>query len=219
MLKLLIVAWALYNGPVMRCAVILCAAIAAGAEMPSGYFRGPMAGWEGSVTKGELRARSTTGEIFTCGFDAKTYMEFEKRRVTIDKLREGDPLEVLAYRRAGETACYVLSLTVVIPQPKARPNRRIDMSPSKEARAPLVRHGAVNASGVVVRVDAGSLVLRTRDGEEVFLLRRDTRYFGNGLKMEQADIHVNQRLAVEAGRNSEGKMEAFQLTWGDLSAR
>lgn len=178
-----------------------------------------MAGWDGLVTKGELRARASSGDIFTCGFDAKSFFEFQKQRVTIDKLREGDPLEVLAYRRPGETSCYVLSLTVIIPQPPTRPNRRIDMSPAKAARPAPVRHGNVNASGVVAAVSADSLTLRTRDGEQTFLLRRDTRFFGNGLRMDRTDVKVNQRLAVEAGRNSDGKLEAFQLTWGELSAR
>ncbi len=187
--------------------------------MPSGYFRGPMAGWEGSVTKGQLRARSATGDVFTCGFDAKSYLEFDKQRVTVDKLREGDPLEVLAYRKQGETECYVLSLTVVPPPAPVRPNRRIDVTPVKSARPAPVRHGNVNAAGVVVRVNGNSIAVRTRSGDETFLLRRDTRYFGNGLRMELGDVKVNQRLAVEAGRNIDGQLEAFQLTWGELSAR
>jgi hypothetical protein len=193
--------------------------VAAAAEMPSGYFRGAMLGWEGSVAKGELRARSASGEAFTCGFDAKSYLEFEKQRVTVDKLQEGDPLEVLAYRRPGETECYVLSLQVVPPPKPVRPNRRVDVTPTKAVRATTVRHGNLNVSGVVVQITGAALTLRTRDGEETFLLRRDTRYFGNGLRMEQVDVKMNQRLAVEAGRNSEGQMEAFQLTWGELSAR
>jgi hypothetical protein len=202
----------------MRWLFITCAAMAAAAEMPSGYFRGPMAGWEGSVTNGVLRARSAAGEVFTCAFDAKSYLELQKQRVTVDKLLEGDPLEVLAYRRPGETGCYVLSLTVVPPPKPVRPNRRIDVTPSK-ARPVTVRHGNVNVSGVVARVSPGSVTVHTRTGEETFLLRGDTRYFGNGLKMERADVRVNQRLAVEAGRNGDGKMEAFQLTWGNLSAK
>lgn len=187
--------------------------------MPSGYFRGPMAGWEGSVTKGELRARSATGEILTCGFDAKSYLEFDKQRVTVDKLREGDPLEVLAYRKQGETACYVLSLTVIPPPKPVRPTRRIDVTPAKTARPVAVRHGNVNVSGVVAAVSSNSITVRTRSGDETFLLRRDTRYFGNGLRMEFGDVKVNQRLAVEADRNVDGLLEAFQLTWGQLSAR
>ena len=187
------------------------------ADMPSGYFRGAMLDFEGSASKGVLRAKAPDGESFTCGFDSKTYMEFEKHRVTVDKLQEGDPLEVLAYRRLGETACYVLSLEVVPPPVPVRPNRRIDVTPAKPVRPALVRHGNQNVSGVVIDIRPGSITLRTRDGERTFLLRRDTRYFGNGLKMERSDVTLNQRLAVEGGRNFEGQLEAFQLTWGELT--
>jgi hypothetical protein len=199
--------------------VVFSAMLAAAAEMPTGYFRGPMVGWEGLITKGILSARSASGDVYTCGFDNKSYLEFEKRRVTMDKLLEGDPLEVLVYRKPGETECYVLSAKVVPPPKPVRPTKRIDVTPAKPPRPGLVRHGNVNVSGVVVQVGGNSLTIRTRDGEETFLLRKDTRIFANGLRMEQSDIAVNQRLAVEAGRDFEGRLEAFQLTWGDLSAR
>ena len=217
-----IVAWALYNGPAMKilCLACLCAALALAAEMSNGYFRGKMVSFDGSPTKGVLSARGADGNVSTCGFDSKSYLEFEKRRVTVDQLREGDPLEVLVYRHAGETACYILSLQVVPPPPVVRPNRRVDVTPVKPIRPVPVRHGNQNVAGVVVQVSDGSVTLRTRTGEEeTFLLRTDTRYMGNGLKMERRDVTVNQRLSVEASRNLEGQMEAFQLTWGDLSAR
>ena len=190
---------------------------ASAAEMPSGYFHGGMAGFEGSAALGTLRVKDVHGDLYTCAFDAKSYLEFEKRRVTVDQLREGDPLEVLAYRRAGETTCYVLSLQVVPPPTPVRPNRRIDVTPTKAARPAPVRRGNQNFSGVVTQVNKTSITVRTRTEEKTFLLRVDTRYFGNGLKMELRDVTVNQRLAVEAARNLEGQMEAFQLTWGDIT--
>jgi hypothetical protein len=193
--------------------------LASAAEMSSGYFHGAMAGFDGSKTLGVLRARAASGEISTCGFDAKTYLEFEKRRVSVDQLREGDPLEILASRRPGETACYILSLEVIAPAKVARPNRRVDVTPTQAARPAAVRHGNRNIAGVVIQITAGSVTLRTRTGEESFLLRRDTRYFGNGLRMERDDVRGNQRVSVEASRNLDGEMEAFQLTWGELSVR
>jgi len=196
-------------------AFLIAMAVAA-AEMPSGYFHGSMLGWEGSSTDGTLRARAASGDIYTCGYDTKSYMEFEKQRIRVDKLREGDPLEVLVYRRPGETACYVLSLEVVPPPKVVRPNRRIDVTPAK-ARPALVPHGTQNIAGVVTQIGAGSLTIRTRTGETTFLLRPDTRYFGNGLRMERADVTANQRLSVEAARNVDGQLEAFQLTWGELT--
>jgi hypothetical protein len=185
--------------------------------MPSGYFHGAMQGFDGTVTAGALRAKAASGDVFTCAFDAKTYMELEKRRVTVDQLRVGDPLEVLAYRRAGETSCYVLSLQVVPPPILVRPTKRLDVTPTKSIRPAPVRHGNQNFAGVVTRMNTSSITVRSRSEEKTFLLRGDTRFFGNGLKMDVHDVTVNQRLSVEAGRNLEGQLEAFQLTWGEIT--
>jgi hypothetical protein len=191
--------------------------LAAADEMPSGYFHGTMSGFDGTPTVGTLRAKAANGAVLTCGFDAKTYIELEKQRVKMDKLREGDPLEVLAYRRPGQTVCYILSMEVLPPPKVVRPNRRVDVTPAKPLRPAIVRHGSKNVAGVVIQVGPSSITLRTGTGPETFLLRRDTRYFGNGLRMDQADVNVNQRLSVEAARNVDGQWEALQLTWGDLS--
>ncbi len=201
------------------CVVILSACLAGAEEMPSGYFRGAMLDFDGTPAAGTLRAKSAAGDTYTCMYDAKSYLEFEKQRVKVNQLREGDPLEVLAYRRAGETSCYVLSLQVLPPPVKARPTRRIDVTPSKTIRPAVVRHGTQSFAGVVTQVNATAVTVRTRTEERTFLLRPDTRFFGNGLKMDAKDVSVNQRLSVEAGRNLEGQLEAFQLTWGELSAR
>ena len=198
---------------------VLTLIAASGAEMPSGYFRGGMLDFQGTVASGTLRAKNATGEVYTCGYDAKSYLELAKQRVKVDQLREGDPLEVLAYRRAGETACYVLSLQVLPPQVNARPTKRLDVTPSKSIRPPVVRHGTLNIAGVVTKLSDSSITVRTRTEERTFLLRGDTRYLGNGLKMDAKDVSVNQHLSVEAGRNLEGQFEAYQLTWGELSAR
>lgn len=218
--KLSIVARALYNGPAMKipAAAILLAGLAPAADM-EGFFRGAVAGFDGTPALGVLRARDGNGEIYTCGFDSKSYLELEKRRVTVEKLMEGDPVEVVAYRHPKNNACYILTLTVVAPPRPVRPTRRIDMSPPKAARPVQVRRGSENVAGVVTRIGSNSVTIRTRNGEETFLLRRDTRYFGDGLSMERSDVTVNQRVNVEAARTSDGEMEAFQLTWGGLSVR
>ncbi len=70
----------------------------------------------------------------------------------------------------------------------------------------------------MTKLSASSVTLKTRTEERTFLLRSDTRFFGNGLKMEAKDVAVNQHVSVEAGRDLDGKYEAFQLTWGELSA-
>ena len=200
------------------CLAILSVCLMTAEDMPSGYFRGGMVDFQGTVATGTLRAKNASGEVYTCAYDAKSYFEFAKQRVKVDQLREGDSLEVLAYRRVGETSCYVLSLQVMPPQVNSRPTKRLDVTPTKPIRPPAVRHGTQNFAGVVTKLSASSVTLKTRTEERTFLLRSDTRFFGNGLKMEAKDVAVNQHVSVEAGRDLDGKYEAFQLTWGELSA-
>ena len=217
--KFSIVSRGLYNEPAMKilAGAILWSALASAADMPYGVFRGSMAGFDGTKALGVLHARSAAGEIVTCGFDTKSYLELEKHRVTVDKLLEGDALEVVSYRRPKDGTCYILTLTVVLPPKPVRPTRRLDMSPPKQAKAPLVRRPSQTVAGVIVRVTDSSVTVRTREDEQTFQLRRETRFIGNGLRVERADLPVNQHVSVEAALGPDGVKEALQLTWGTLS--
>src|SRR6185312_1530146 len=92
--------------------VVLAPAFAV--EMPTGFFRGSMVRYEGTNASGTVTAQNATG-VFDCHYDKKSWMELEKRHVTVDKLLEGDRLEILADRHPGETNCYILTLEVVPP--------------------------------------------------------------------------------------------------------
>jgi hypothetical protein len=202
--------------------VSLCAApalVAWGVEMPTGYFRGTMLGWEGTPTAGVLSATGKNGEISTCHYDTKSFIQLDHWHVKIDKLQKGDLIKILADRKIGEQTCYVLSLEVEDP-PKPVPQipgRR--PSQAKAVKPNSIRHGNKNVAGVVTAIAETSVTLRTRDGEQTFELLPDTRYFGNGLKMDRAAVNVNQRLSVETSQGIDGQWEAFQLTWGDLTVR
>lgn len=187
-------------------------------EMPSGYFRGNLIGWEGTPSVGVISALDKNEEVYTCRYDAKSFIEVDRWHVKADKLQKGDPVTVLADRRAGG-ACYILSLSVEEPPRPVKqvPGRR--PAPPKPAKLPAVLHGRENIAGVVTQITQTSLTIRTRDGERIFTLLPETRYFGNGLKLDRSDINVNQRLSVETSRNQKGEWEAYQLTWGDLTVR
>ncbi len=197
------------------------ATVACAAEMPTGYFHGTMVGWTGTPKAGVLLARAANGDVFDCRYDSKTYLEYEKRRVTADKYLEGDPLELLVHRRPGEAVCYILSGEFVPPAKVVRPTKQQDLKAANMARAarpPVERHGTRRVAGVVAKVTDRSVVIHTREGdEETFVFRVDTRFVGNGFRLERSDVKVNQRLEVDAGRNADGELEAFQLTWGTLS--
>ncbi|MEP6963703.1 MAG: DUF5666 domain-containing protein [Acidobacteriota bacterium] len=187
-------------------------------KMARGFFHGTVLSWEGTPALGVLTARAEDGMLFDCGYDSKSYLELEKIRVTVAKLREGDRVEILADRQPGQTACYVRTLQVLT-LPLPRPNRRPGSEKEKAAtlKAPVVRHGNQTFAGLVTRADDKWITVRTRMGDEVFLIRRDTRYLGNGLRMEPMDVKINLRVSVEASTNQDGVLEAFQVTWGGIS--
>lgn len=199
-------------------------AVCTAAEMPPGYFRGSLVSWEGSPASGILSAANSGQEVFTCRYDSKSYIELDHWHVKVDKLQPGDPIRILAQRRIGETSCHILSLVVEDP-PKpvvVRPGHKPEppqTAQSKPVKFTTQRRNLESIAGVVKEITSASLTLRTRDGERTFELRPETRYFGNGLKMERADVQVNQRLSVEASQNLNGDWEVFQLTWGDLTVR
>jgi len=207
-----------------RIVASLCTLVSAGsagaAEMPTGYFRGNLVAWEGTSAAGVISVLDKNDEVYTCRYDSKSFIEIDHWHVKVDKLQKGDPVTVLAHRKIGESTCYVLSLIVDDPPPKPIPQipgRR--PAPPKPAKAAVIRHGRENVAGVVTQISPTSVTLRTRDGERIFQLLPDTRYYGNGLKMDFSDVAVNQRLSIETSQTQAGQWEAFQLTWGDLTVR
>jgi hypothetical protein len=186
-------------------------------DMPTGFFRGSLLRWEGTTKDGTITAQNANGE-FQCRYDRLSWLELEKRRVTPDKLIEGDPLEILADRHPGESTCYVLTLKVLPPAPPpSRAKQKAAAAKPAIVRPTIVRHGKDNFAGVITKIEEHTITVHTREGDQTFLLRPDTRYVGNGLRMERSDVSVNMRLSVEASQNRGGEWEAFQLTWGSIT--
>ncbi len=48
------------------------------------------------------------------------------------------------------------------------------------------------------------------------LLRKDTRYLGDGAQQDAAAVLVNIRVFVRAGPNLYGGIEAYQVMWGEI---
>ena len=183
-----------------------------GADMPKGLFRGSMVSWEGSPAKGVLLARNSAGTLQGCGYDSLSILELSRRRVTVAKLEPGDPLEIITDHRPGSMDCYIRMLNVIPPGP---PPGRASAAP--KAPAIVLPRGDRTVSGVVVRNSGRSLTLRTRDGEQSLLLRKDTRYLADGAPQDAAALAVNTRVFIRAGRNLEGGIEAYQVMWGEIA--
>jgi len=196
----------------MVATALLAAPLCAPADMPKGLFHGQMVSWEGSPTKGVLLARTAGGIVEGCGYDALSILELSRQRVTVAKLEAGDPLEIITDHKPGSRDCYIRMLEVVPPAP---PATRVAAVVAKRPAFDLP-HGDRTVSGVIIRRDARSITLRTHDGEQTLLLRKDTRYLGNGAQQDAAAALVNTRVFVRAGPNVYGGIEAYQVMWGDI---
>jgi len=210
----------LYNGgqDMRLLGIIVTAASAASlctaADMPKGLFRGRMVSWEGSLTKGILLASNNAGTVEACGFDALSILELSRQRVTVAKLEAGDPLEIITDHKPGSRDCYIRLLQVIPPSP---PPGRVNVVAKRPAIEPP--HGDRTISGVIIRRDARSITVRTRDGEQTLLLRKDTRYLGDGAQQDTSALVVNTRVFVRAGRDLDGGIEAYQVMWGEIAGQ
>jgi hypothetical protein len=171
--------------------------------------------WEGSLTKGILLARNNAGAVEGCGYDALSILELSRQRVTVAKLEPGDPVEIITDHKPGSRDCYIRMLQVIPPAPP--PGRAKPVAATRQTFD--LPRGDRTVSGVIVRRDARSITLRTRDGEQTLLLRRDTRYMGDGAQQDAAAMTVNTRVFVRAGQNLEGGIEAYQVMWGEIGAQ
>ncbi len=182
-------------------------------DMPKGIFHGSMVSFEGSVNTGLLLARNSAGDVYACGYDSLTYFEDDHHKTSVAKLEPGDPLEILTDHKPGTRVCYVRMVQVVPPPPPRSPRREVAV-PTQQVATPL--KGDRTVSGMVIRLDRGTVTLRTRSGEETMLLRADTLYQRDGLRLDASSLSVNDRVSVRTGRNVDGQAVAYQVIWGDL---
>jgi hypothetical protein len=203
----------------MRLSCMIAVALAAApqgmpADMAKGLFHGRMVSWEGSLSKGVLLARNSTGAVEGCGYDSLSYLELSRNRITVAKLEPGDPLEILTDHKPGSRDCYIRMLQVIPPGP---PPNRVTTTPALTRPSFERPRGDRTVSGVIIRNNARTITLRTREGEQTLLLRKDTRYLADGAPQDAAALAVNTRVFVRAGRNLEGGIEAYQVVWGEIA--
>ena len=193
---------------------VLAAGFCAPADMPKGLFHGQMVSWEGSLTKGVLLARNAAGTLEGCGYDALSILQLSRQRITVAKLEPGDPVEIITDHKPGSRDCYIRMLQVIPPGPP--PSR---VSPVAQRPTFDLPRGDRTVSGVVIRRDTRSITVRTRGGEQTLLLRKDTRYLGDGAQQDAGALAVNTRVFIRAGQNLEGGVEAYQVMWGEVGAQ
>ncbi len=183
---------------------------------PVGIVRGDLVEWDGDKVEGDILLRTLPDRLYTCHFDAFTYMERDGQRIGMAVLKAGDGLELVTDRKPGSQRCYARTLRVVDKPPPANPGYRATARRSTLIDQ-LYPRGNLTFSGVILRLNAQMMVLRTRtQGETTVQLRQDTRYMDSGLPAEASMLTVNTRVSLRCGRNLDNELEAYQVIWGEI---
>lgn len=195
----------------MRWPFLLPIALALRAQtaMPIGILRGSVISRTGTTASGELTVRNADNAVLACFYDAHTYFERDHNPIGAAGLAAGDPVEVVADRQAGSTACYARTVHVT-------DGRRTRVPAVESATEWFAPRGDLLFAGIVLRRSATRLTLKTRDGEQTVLLRPDTRYRCDGLRTEDTALIVNTRVFLRAGHDFEGNVEVYQASWGAM---
>jgi hypothetical protein len=204
------------------CAVLLVlAAIAAGhcyaqSRNASPLIRGVLVE-RGELPSGELTVRTADNQIFHYRFDSKTYVEREDRLIDVARLAPGDKVEVLSDEGPASAVRYARTVHVMLRDPTPPRSRSQDPFIRHTSLDPLQPLSTMSLAGVVASLGQDWLVLHTRHaGNQTILLRRDTRYLGDGERVEHSDLHPNMRVFIRAGRNLFNEVEAYQIIWGQI---
>jgi hypothetical protein len=163
---------------------------------------------------GVLEVKRATGSAVRCGFDTHTWIEQDRKRLSLTALEPGVPVEILTDLRAGR--CYTRTVRIV---PAGTPlNARRPMTPVRSIIENIYPRGNLTFGGVVIRRSPTVLVVRTRtEPEKIVRLREDTRFLDSGTPATSADVAVNTRVFVRAGKNFENDIEAYQVIWGEIA--
>lgn len=205
----------------MRAALTLCAAavaVAAQTAVPPGIVRGDLLEWESVRGGGELSIRTPSHQVFRFSYDARTYVERERERTSIDKLQKGDQLEIVSDQTPGVVLRYARTVHVVEQAQPRRAQRSFTRSRAyRSAIDSIAPRGDLTFAGVVARITGERLVLRTRrDGDKTILLRDDTRFLDNGTQVAASALAPSTRVFIRGSRNFENEIEAYQVVWGEI---
>jgi hypothetical protein len=194
--------------------MLLATALLAGQEAAPGIVRGTLSRAEGGILEiqrlGEAPVR--------CTFDSHTWIERDKKRLQLDSLEAGLPVEALTDLRAGR--CYTRTLRLVPAATMARvtPVARRTMPNLQSLVDSIHPRGNLTFGAVVIRRSPTLLVVRTRtEPEKILRLRDDTRFLYSGSPAAAEDVPVNARVFIRAGKNFENDVEAYQVIWGEIA--
>ncbi|MCX6608147.1 MAG: hypothetical protein NTV52_31790 [Acidobacteria bacterium] len=182
-------------------------------QLPSGIVRGKITEPVTVGLGGTFLLTDEVGRVLRCAFDARTWFESLRVRVSLEAFTPQDPVEVLVDRQP-ERGCYARTVRLAEPNAPATNSRR---PVYRSVTEHLYPRGELVFAAVVTELTAEVVVLRTRtEAARRFRLRPDTRFLENGVVSERANLSVNQRVFVRAGKSVEGALEVYQMIWGGI---
>ncbi len=182
-------------------------------QLPSGIVRGKITEPSTGGLRGSFRLTDDLGRALRCTYDERTWFESQRVRVSLNAFTPQDTVEVLADRGQNQS-CYARTVRLAEPNaPAPNPRRPVYRGVTEH----LMPRGDLAFSAVVTELTADIVSLRTRtEAPRRFRLRPDTRFLENGVVSVQANLSVNQRVFVRAGKSVEGALEVYQLIWGEI---
>jgi hypothetical protein len=196
--------------------LVLGAALWGQEVAPTGILKGEVIECDQSES-GDVAIRAADNRVLRLRFDAATYAEREGRRISVSQLNARETVEIISDQSAKPNERYARRIRVVdaSPAPVLRPRpRRLYRS---NLYADIFPRGNLTFSGTVSELSGESVLIRARgSGPTRFLLRDDTRYMSDGGPALPADLTINTRVFIRAGKNLDGDLEAYQVVWGEI---
>ena len=194
-------------------AAVFLSPLGAEDQLPSGIVRGKITEPSIGTLRGSFLLTDELGRALRCTYDERTWFESQRVRVTLTAFTPQDSVEVLVNRGQNQ-GCHARTVRLAEPNaPAQNPRRPVYRSVTEH----LMPRGDLVFSAVVTALTAEIVSLRTRtEAPRPFRLRPDTRFLENGVASVQANLSVNQRVFVRAGKSVEGGLEVYQLIWGEI---
>lgn len=184
------------------------------AQMPMGIIEGHLAAFENST----LQVNLANGKQIQCAVDGRTFVDRQRRRLTLNDLKIGDFLELVTERHSPARPCFARMIHLA--EEGLRFGGRDRVGQVTRATETISPRGNVHLAGVVRDVQANSLELRTKqDGTLRLRLRPDTQFVQDGLPVKKEDLDRQLRVSVRCGYALDGELEAYQIVWGSILPR
>jgi hypothetical protein len=182
-----------------------------GAQQPMGIIEGHLEGIESSI----LRLRLTGGKTVECRIDGRTYIDRERRRLTVNELKIEDFLELVTERAGTAPACFARMIHV------ANLGRRFPgrdkVGSVRRATEDFFPRGEVQLHGVARDVQLGWLEIKPKQEDSLrFKIRPDTVFLRDGQEVVLGQLPRNQPVSIRGGYTLGGDLEVYQVTWGTI---